>query len=434
MRLAAAEVKKGKDVNLYERVMQLFGQIAPYDSASKQDSAWIDRTNSEAAAESHRLEGELRGYKNNLIKESIRVGYVNLIYAWLIFFQMAYDDIGRYYQHIGALGEAIKNFNREREYCQLPTHICIMVNRLINANIEQNNWLSVKENVNKIQSLPQKPVDADKLDAKLISAQGLAEMCTQQYRKAALTLVECNPYMVHNRQDDPAIDDLYNSVMSPSDVATYGALCALATMGRGELKKHVLENNKFRNYLELEPHLRRAISSFVAGKYSQCLDILQAYRTDYLLDLYLSSHYDRLFNLVRNKAIVQYLIPYSRVTFSALATAFKTNEQDIVDSLIELIQSHQISAMLDLECGLLVTSKTESRPELFKSALESSQEYEKMMQSQLLRFAIVNANLEVQSPKQQQVGNVINNPDTLIARDTNVKGKKNTRETQGFFS
>lgn len=346
---------------------------------------------------------------------------------------MAYDDIGRHYQHIGDLGDAIKNFNREREYCQLPTHICIMVNRLINANIEQSNWLSVKDNVNKVQSLPQAPVDADKLDAKLASAQGLAEMCTEQYRKAALTLVECNPYMVHNRQDDTTTNDLYSSVMSPSDVATYGAFCALATMDRSELKKHVLENSKFRNYLELEPHLRRAVSSFVAGKYSQCLDILQAYQADYLLDLYLSSHFGRLFKLVRDKAVVQYVIPYSRVTFSALATAFKTAEENIVGTLTELIQSDQISAVLDMEYGSLITRKTESRPELFKSTLESSQDYEKMMHCQLLRFAIVNANLEVQAQKQQQSpGLVNNNPDTLTARDTNLKSKKNQQRNDFF--
>ena len=74
LRLAAVEAKKGKDVTLYEQVMQLFSDIAPNDPASMKDSAWIDRTHIEAAAESQRLEGELRGYKNNLIKESIRVG------------------------------------------------------------------------------------------------------------------------------------------------------------------------------------------------------------------------------------------------------------------------------------------------------------------------------------------------------------------------
>lgn len=345
--------------------------------------------------------------------------------------KMAYDDMGKHYQQIGTLAEAIKNFNKEREYCQLPAHVAIMVNRLINANIEQNSWLSVEANVQKLRSLPQKSTDSEKLDAKLSAAQGLAELSTQQYRKAALTLLDCSPRLIQGRLDNSTADDSYSEVMTPNDVATYGALCALASMDRGELQKQVLENVKFRNYLELEPHLRRAISSFVAGKYSQCLEILNAYRTDYVLDMYLSPHFDSLYNLVRNKAIVQYFIPFSRVTFNALATAFTTSEQDVIDSLIELIKSDQISASLDLENGLLVASKTESRAEMFKTAMQSSLEYEKTLQTRLLRFAVTNANLEILSTKHAVSGG---GSDLLMGRDSNAKGKRQARDSRGFFS
>jgi hypothetical protein len=39
------------------------------------DQAWVDTVGKQNLAETARLEAELKGYKNNLIKESIRVRY-----------------------------------------------------------------------------------------------------------------------------------------------------------------------------------------------------------------------------------------------------------------------------------------------------------------------------------------------------------------------
>jgi COP9 signalosome complex subunit 1 len=41
---------------------------------------WMEATTKQVKAETDRLEFELKGYKNNLIKESIRVGLEPLLY------------------------------------------------------------------------------------------------------------------------------------------------------------------------------------------------------------------------------------------------------------------------------------------------------------------------------------------------------------------
>lgn len=48
-------------------------EIAPEDEDGNPDIAWIDRTSKKVTIDTDRLEQELKGYKNNLIKESIRV-------------------------------------------------------------------------------------------------------------------------------------------------------------------------------------------------------------------------------------------------------------------------------------------------------------------------------------------------------------------------
>jgi COP9 signalosome complex subunit 1 len=50
-----------------------FSSIAPQDAAALMDTAWAERKTRETQQEQDRLEHELKSYKNNLIKESIRV-------------------------------------------------------------------------------------------------------------------------------------------------------------------------------------------------------------------------------------------------------------------------------------------------------------------------------------------------------------------------
>ena len=70
---AVIEAKQGKDVAIYEQVARLLQELVPQDPEASFNQGWIEKTNREVSAETIRLDGELKGYKNNLIKESIRV-------------------------------------------------------------------------------------------------------------------------------------------------------------------------------------------------------------------------------------------------------------------------------------------------------------------------------------------------------------------------
>lgn len=73
LKLAVAEAKSGKDISRYERAVRALAEVAPNESEATLDTEWVDRMQKLIKAETDRLEHELRGYKNNLIKESIRV-------------------------------------------------------------------------------------------------------------------------------------------------------------------------------------------------------------------------------------------------------------------------------------------------------------------------------------------------------------------------
>ena len=73
MKGAISEARGGIDVKQYEKAVAALHNIIPNDPDAEKDTAWVDRMTKHVKAETDRLELELKGYKNNLIKESIRV-------------------------------------------------------------------------------------------------------------------------------------------------------------------------------------------------------------------------------------------------------------------------------------------------------------------------------------------------------------------------
>lgn len=80
LKAAIAEAKAGSDVNSYIEAWDSLRIAAPHEPEAVKDEAWIEKTERRNKAETARLEAELKGYKNNLIKESIRVRLSNIEY------------------------------------------------------------------------------------------------------------------------------------------------------------------------------------------------------------------------------------------------------------------------------------------------------------------------------------------------------------------
>lgn len=81
------EAKQGKDVTIYMDGWAAMSRIAPNEPEAVRDDQWIDATNKSNAAEAASLEAQLKGYKNNLIKESIRVSHLTYVPQ-----QMKFED------------------------------------------------------------------------------------------------------------------------------------------------------------------------------------------------------------------------------------------------------------------------------------------------------------------------------------------------------
>jgi COP9 signalosome complex subunit 1 len=411
--LAAAAAKHGKDAQLYTRLCRLAGQLGMQELATP-DAEWLARTEEANRRETARLEGELRSYKNNMIRESIRMGQEDLAKHILLTGGPAADPQSPIASGYNAAYQA---FGKMRDFCTTPAHIAGMTLRLLYTAVllavsaaqsrgsPAQHWNSVIANATRLRNVGIKEEEQAKLTPISFATQGLAQLGLGNYREAAQAFMQ-TPLQYNNLGEVYGVN-FGTAVASANDVAIYGGLCALATLSRQELIDNVL-GGKFRDFLELEPHMRKAISLYTTAKYQACLSTLQRYYSDWRLDIFLAAstytlagtHVDALFARIREKSITAYCSSFTEVNVTSLASTFPpppTSPTAMEDEIILLIEGGKLDARLDVVNGTLVAS-TGSRGG--KEHMDTAGEIERTLQLRLHKVGVSLAQLEIPRSKQ----------------------------------
>ncbi|KAK4650264.1 hypothetical protein QC762_705870 [Podospora pseudocomata] len=377
LKAALAEAKRGRDTQRYRDVFEYLRVAAPNDPDAVFDKKWVDRQDVANHEETQRLLTELKGYKNNLVKESIRMGN---------------EELAKHYEAIGDLNAASEHYSKMRPDVSTAKHVIDVGKHLVRVAIQRREWSMVAPHLVKMTLGGQYPEEERNAQPFIRAASGIALLGQEKYWEAALSFLDADPNVPPKA---------YNELASRNDIAVYGGLLALATMDRKQLQSMVLENQNFRVFLEPEPHIRRAVTMFVNGRYSACIEILEGYRTDYLLDIYLQKHVSKIYAKIRSKCVVQYLIPFSCVSLDTLEKAFGSPERPIEEELAVMIEEGVLEARIDGIERLVNTVKIDPRAQMQASALVSAENYEKQAIERLRRMAIAAADLELMPTKKQ---------------------------------
>jgi COP9 signalosome complex subunit 1 len=370
LRMAYEEIKKGENTQMFREVVQkIDGRLGPKYGP---DDAFTDAVDRRADQRKEKLENELNAYRTNLIKESIRMGY---------------NDFGDFYYAHGVLGDAFKNYVRTRDYCTTAKHIIHMCFNAILVSIEMGQFTHVTSYVTKAE---QSHGELDNVtQSKLRCAAGLAHLNAKKYKLAARKFLEVTPELGNN----------YSEVIASQDVATYGGLCALASFDRTELKNKVVDNINFRNFLELVPEVRELIHDFYASHYASCLDYLGSLKANLLLDIHLHDHVETLYDQIRNKALIQYTIPFVSVDMNMMANAFKTTVAALEKELESLITDNQIQARIDSHNKILYARHADQRNATFQRVLQTGGEFDRDVRAMLLRANLIKHDFGVRSAR-----------------------------------
>ncbi|XP_067143763.1 COP9 signalosome complex subunit 1 isoform X2 [Centruroides vittatus] len=341
------------------------------------DTQWIETKGKKAALKLEKLDTDLKNYKSNSIKESIRRGH---------------DDLGDHYLDCGDLSNALKCYSRARDYCTSGKHVVNMCLNVIKVSVYLQNWSHVLTYVNKAEATPEVAEGHGKdtnqqILTKLRCAAGLAELATKKYKSAAKNFLQAS----FDHCDFP-------DLLSSNNVAMYGGLCALASFDRQELLKNIISSSSFKLFLELEPQLRDIIFRFYESKYASCLKLLDEIKDNLLLDMYLAPHVATLYTQIRNRALIQYFSPYLSADMNKMAAAFNTTICALEDELMQLILDGQIQARIDSHNKILYAKDIDQRSTTFERSLAMGKEYQRRTTALILRSAMLKNQIHVKSP------------------------------------
>uniref|UniRef100_A0A4W3KE28 G protein pathway suppressor 1 n=1 Tax=Callorhinchus milii TaxID=7868 RepID=A0A4W3KE28_CALMI len=322
------------------------------------DTAWAESTRKKALLKLEKLDTDLKNYKGNSIKESIRRG--NYIYL--------------------------------------------------------QNWSHVLSYVSKAESTPEIAEQRGERDSqnqavltKLKCAAGLAELATRKYKQAA----KCFLLASFDHCDFPEL-------LSPSNVAVYGGLCALATFDRQELQRNVISSSSFKLFLELEPQVRDIIFKFYESKYASCLKMLDEMKDNLLLDMYLAPHVKTLYTQIRNRALIQYFSPYVSADMHKMAISFNTTVGALEDELTHLILEGLINGRIDSHSKILYARDVDQRSTTFEKSLQMGKEFQRRAKAMILRAAILRNQIHVKSPPREGSQGELNSANSQTRMSTNM--------------
>ncbi|XP_037043961.1 COP9 signalosome complex subunit 1b [Bradysia coprophila] len=346
------------------------------------DPIWVETRTKKAALKLEKLDNDLKNYKSNSIKESIRRGH---------------DDLGDHYLSCGDLPNALKCYSRARDYCTSGKHIVNMCLNVIKVSIFLETWSHVSSYVAKAVGTPDfsegNSKDVNQLTfTKLKCAAGLADLATKDYKAAAKHFLQAS-------FDHCEFPDM----ISPNNVAMYGGLCALATFDRQEMQKHVISSSAFKLFLELEPQLRDIILKFYESKYASCLKLLDEIRDNLLLDMYIAPHVNALYTKIRNRALIQYFSPYMSADMRIMATAFNRTVGALENEVMHLILDGQIQARIDSHNKILYAKDTDQRSHTFQKAINMGKDYQRRTKMLILRSAMLKKQILVKSQPRESV-------------------------------
>lgn len=377
LRLAVLEARKGRDTRLYKDIVAQAEE--PLGGGIEMDNSWIRETDRWAAKELEKLRRELEDNKQQEIKEVIRTGH---------------NDLGDFFRKRGKLQQARGDYIKTRDYCMHSHHTVQMCMNVITVSIEAEEYSHVENHYLHAENTP----DIDKMApdmAKMRACAGLALFVRKHYALAASRFLAVNSE--ENEEKVAILAKEFGDAMALEDVATYGGLCALATMQRSAIAKQVIEKPQFRNLLELVPDIREIIHDFHNARYTRCLETMDRIRPDLMLDMYIGAgdHIDSLYRLIRRKAIVQYVSPFISADLRRMQKVFSTTPTELEEELLTLIEEGAIHARIDTEHHALHAKQSNPRAEAIKGSLTKGREAFEEAEAMLLRMNLLKHNIQI---------------------------------------
>eukprot|EP00695_Tsukubamonas_globosa_P001844 TRINITY_DN2912_c0_g1_i1.p2 TRINITY_DN2912_c0_g1~~TRINITY_DN2912_c0_g1_i1.p2 ORF type:complete len:133 (-),score=29.53 TRINITY_DN2912_c0_g1_i1:86-484(-) len=115
--------------------------------------------------------------------------------------------------------------------------------------------------------------------------------------------------------------------------------------------------------------------------------------------MYLRPHVDTLYEQIRNRAIIQYVSPYSSVSMVTMAESFNTTVPNLEKEIAKLITDGQIQARIDSHNKILYSRTTDQRSLTYQRAMELGENFAADTENIIRRVNLLRSEFSVRPPK-----------------------------------
>jgi len=200
------------------------------------------------------------------------------------------------------------------------------------------------------------------------------------------------------------------TIVAPGDVAVYGTLCALATLGRAEVKRKVVEGEGGVGLGEGEG-MKEIVEAWMGSRFRVVLELLERYSTRHTLDPLLAPHIASLTAHIRARALVLYFQPFAAIRLERMSAAFGWTVEETEREVVALIQRGEILGRVDSQNKILKARSTDPRAQLFAHALQSGADMQAATRKLLLRMRLQQADLVVRKQSTSAGGGAAHSQD-----------------------
>ncbi|KAI6186265.1 PCI domain-containing protein [Aphelenchoides besseyi] len=386
--------------NVYQKIEHYMkmGMLNANEHFPPVNHEWLEKTLHKSNTRLDALNADFRRQKDDGIKESIR---------------RALDDVFQQHLAMGNINDALKLYSRGiREYCTTPMYVLQMLLHWITANIYVDQWnrlsiwipqaeravVEAIERENMGSSIMGSSTTCNRSSGLIVPSQKTTrtfrEMIAQSNAKiqaiSALTAMKAGSFKMAAKKFITIEFDnfMFPELLSVNDIATYGALCSLATFTREDLKEKVISSSVFRKFMESEPKLIELLNKFIQNRFGACLDILAEINDTLLLNVYLAPHVKNLFAQIRRRAIIQYFEPYMNADIKTMAAEFRTNADDMEAELVDLIRNRMLDARIDSFNKVLQIKSTNRQVEIYRNSTKATYRLDNLVRSLLIRSTL----------------------------------------------
>ncbi|ORY80914.1 26S proteasome subunit RPN7-domain-containing protein [Protomyces lactucae-debilis] len=363
------------DGETYANLAKLLPESVAYDST------WATEITRKAQAMTVKLESELKAYKNNLIKESIRLGQ---------------QDLADHQAKMGQFDEAIKTYIQNRDVCTTPDQVAHTTFKIVELATIAGQWATANTYLSKIDGKLEKGVDRQKS----LIAKGLSNLAHGGYHQAATAYISA--FSVAQVQAKR-----WEEVICLNDIANQTVVIALAYFDRKTLSSELLNNSNMTPVLELEGNAREALECFYKSRYADLFKVLEIMRGDLLADMHLEpSAVQHLFSRIKKRSLIQFAKAFKSVSLTRMVNEFGKTPDELEQLLEELIMSDELpNARIDAVRGLLVLEATNATDATMAKTLAMGKQHSEEYARALVHLTITQAGLEIAKPKGEPTTN-----------------------------